>query len=100
MARPKKSPVKSDEPPVQGNVRLYTVEVFLLSGPITEKFAKKNPVVSRTIQLRGDQTPEGLHHAIFDAYGRWEEHMYEFQFGKGPMDSKARRYVLPNALEI
>ena len=33
----------------QENVRLYTLEVFLLSGPVTEKFAKKNPVVSRTI---------------------------------------------------
>ena len=81
-------------------MRLYTLEVFLLSGPITEKFAKKNPVVSRTIQIRGDQTLEDLHHAIFDAFGRWEEHMYEFQFGKGPMDPKAPRYVLPSAFEI
>jgi hypothetical protein len=71
----------------------------LLSGPITEKFAKKNPVVSRTIQIRGDQTLEDLHHAIFDAFGRFDEHMYEFQFGKGPMDPKARRYVLPSAFE-
>jgi len=62
-------------------------------------FAKKNPVVSRTIQIRGDQTLEDLHHAIFDAFGRWEEHMYEFQFGKGPMDPKGRRYVLPSAVK-
>src|SRR5438093_11708430 len=81
-------------------VQIYTLEVFLLSGPISEKFAKKNPVVSRTIQMRGDQTLQDLHHAIFDAFGRWEEHMYEFQFGKGPMDPKARRYVLPSAFEI
>ena len=79
-------------------MRLYTLEVFLIGGPVSEKFAKKNPVVSRTIQIRGDQTLEDLHHAIFDAFGRWEEHMYEFQFGKGPMDPKARRYVLPDAL--
>ena len=83
----------------QDRPRLYTLEVFLLSGPITEKFAKKNPVVSRTIQIRGDQTLEDLHHAIFDAFGRWDEHMYEFQFGKGPMDPKAPRYVLPDAFE-
>ena len=63
------------------------------------KFAKKNPVVSRTIQIRGDQTLEHLHRAIFDAFGRWDEHMYEFQFGKGPMDPEARRYVLPRAYE-
>jgi hypothetical protein len=50
--------------------------------------------------MRGEQTLEDLHHAIFDAYGRWEEHMYEFQFGKGPMDPKAPKYVLPNAFEM
>jgi hypothetical protein len=83
----------------QTGVRLYTLEVFLLSGPITEQFARKNPVVSRTIQIRGDQTLEDLHHAIFDAFGRRDEHLYEFQFGKGPMDPKAPRYVLPSDYE-
>ena len=97
MVRKRSSPVTLNKPADQGHLRLYTLEVFLLSGPITEKFAKKNPVISRTIQLRGDQTLEDLHHAIFDAFGRWDEHMYEFQFGKGPMDPKAPRYVLPSA---
>lgn len=79
-----------------GDGGLYTMEVFITSGPITEKFAKKNKVISRTIQIRGDQTLEDLHHAIFDAFGREDEHMYEFQIGgKGPMDPKARKYVLP-----
>jgi len=82
------------------SVRLYTLEVFIIGGPITEKFVKNNPVVSRTIQIRGDQSLEDLHHAIFDAYGRWDEHMYEFQFGKGPMDPKALRYVLPSASNV
>ncbi len=99
MARSRKPATGGQEPAGQGQGRLYTLEVFLLSGPITEKFAKKNPVVSRTIQMRGDQTLEDLHHAIFDAYGRWEAHMYEFRFGKGPMDPKAPRYVLPSAYE-
>src|SRR5271157_185539 len=100
MAKKSSPPVKLHKPTDQSKVRLYTLEVFIVSGPITEKFAKKNPVISRTIQIRGDQTLEDLHHAIFDAFGRWEEHMYEFQFGKRPMDPKARRYVLPNAIEI
>ena len=26
--------------------------------------------------------------------------MYEFQFGKGPMDPKAPRYVLPDAFDV
>jgi len=97
MARSRTPAAKASQPTDQGKVRLYALEVFIISGPITEKFAKKNPVISRTIQLRGDQTLEDLHHAIFDAFGRWEEHMYEFQFGKGPMDPKAPRYVLPSA---
>jgi hypothetical protein len=100
MARSRRPAAASQKPTSQAEGRLYTVEVFLLSGPVTEKFAEKNPVVSRTIQIRGDQTLEDLHHAVFDAYGRWEEHLYEFQFGKGPMDPHARRYVLPDALEI
>src|SRR3954452_7236920 len=99
MARPKKSSLKLHEPTAQGDVRLYTLEVFILSGPVSEKFIKKNPEMSRTIQIRGDQTLEDLHHAIFDAFDRYDEHMYEFQFGKGPMDPKEPRYGLPAALE-
>lgn len=79
--------------------RLFTLEVSLIEGFVTEDFAEQNPVVSRTIQIRGDQTLEALHHAVFDAFDREEEHMYEFQVGgKGPMDPKARRYVLPMAI--
>ncbi len=100
MARPKKPAAKTHKPTTdQGDVRLYTLDVFLIGGPVSETFAKKNSVVSRTIQIRGDQTLEDLHHAIFDAFGRWEEHMHEFQFGKGPMDPEAKRYVLPGAFE-
>jgi hypothetical protein len=100
MARARKPATKRQAPASQAGVLLYTLEVFLLSGQITEKFAKKNRVVSRTIQIRGDQTLEDLHRAIFDAFGRWEEHMYEFQFGEGPMESEAPRYVLPGAFEM
>jgi hypothetical protein len=55
--------------------------VFLASGPVTAKFAKKNKTVSRTIQIRGSQTLQDLHEAIFDAFDREEEHLYEFQVG-------------------
>ena len=76
-------------------VELYTFDVFIINGPMSRDFVKKNTVISRTIQIRGDQTLEELHSAIFDAFDREEEHMYEFQIGgKGPMDPKARRYVL------
>jgi hypothetical protein len=76
------------------------LEVFLISGPVSATFAKKNRVVSRTILIRGDQTLAELHQAIFEAYGRWEGHAYEFQFGKGPMDPKGLSYVLPTAFEV
>src|SRR5665213_2489584 len=100
MPRKTHSPVKLHTPTDEGKVQLYTLEVFLIGGQITEEFAKKNPVISRTIQIRGDQTLEDLHHAIFDAFGRFDQHMYEFQFGKGPMDPKALRYVLPTEFEM
>jgi len=80
--------------------RVYTLEVFLVSGPVSKKFAGKNPVISRTIQIRGDQTLKDLHCAIFGCFERYDEHMYEFQFGgKEPMDPESRRYVLPMAIE-
>jgi Plasmid pRiA4b ORF-3-like protein len=74
--------------------RLYTLKVSLLSGPVKEAFAQKNPVVSRTIRMTGAQTLADLHDAIYDAFDREEEHMYEFQFGKKPMDRNARRYTI------
>jgi len=88
---------KSSGAPI--NPRAYRLKVSLLSGLITEKFAKKNPIVSRTILIRGDQTLEDLHEAIFDAHDRFDSHMYEFQFGKGPMDRDGLRYVMPMIFE-
>ena len=80
--------------------RLFTLDVFIISGLMTKRFLKKNRVVCRTIRIRGDQTLEDLHNAIFDAFKRFDQHMYEFQIGgKGPMDPKARRYVLSGAFE-
>ena len=66
--------------------RIYTLDVILTDGPITKEFAKKNRSVVRTIEIRGDQTLDDLHEAIFDAFDRDDPHMYEFQFGKGPRD--------------
>jgi hypothetical protein len=80
--------------------RLFTLDVSIVSGPMTERFARQHPVVSRTIEIRGDQTLAHLHRAIFHAFDREEEHMYEFQVGgKRPMDPKARRYVVRMAMD-
>jgi len=84
----------------RGGDRLYELKVFITGGPMTEAFIKANPVVSRTILIRGSQTLAKLHEAIFDAFDREDEHMYEFQVGgRGPMDPKVRRYVLAGAFE-
>jgi len=93
MARQQRK--KQAKPEAVSDERLYRLEVFIISGPISRRFAKKNKVISRTIEIRGTQTLEELHEAIFLAFDREEEHMYEFQVGgKGPMDPEARRYVL------
>ena len=58
-------------------------------------FIEQNPIISRTIEIRGERTLEDLHHAIFDAFDRVEEHLYEFQIGgKGPHDPNAKNYGL------
>ena len=79
--------------------RVFTLQVAIFSGPMTESFSRKNPEISRTIEARGDHTLADLHRAIFDAFDREDEHLYEFQFGgKRPMDPEARRYGPPMAM--
>jgi hypothetical protein len=80
--------------------RLYTLNVTITEGPVTEAFAEANPTVSRTIEMRGDQTLQDLHLAIFDALDRQEEHMYEFQFGSGPHDPDGDRYGIQLPFEM
>ena len=75
-----------------GAPQLYTLQVFLTDGPITKAFTGKEG--SRTIQMRGDQTLQALHRAIFKAFDREEEHLHEFNFGKGPYDREGPRYTL------
>ena len=48
--------------------RLYRLAVSILSGPVTERFARANPVVATPIEIRGDQTLARLHAAIFNAF--------------------------------
>lgn len=81
--------------------QLYSLEVTIVSSPPTApaEFYKKNRVVSRTIAIRGDQTLHDLHLAIFDAFDRFDDHLYEFQFGKKPQDRKAPRYTMPLSLD-
>lgn len=76
----------------------YTLEIQIDDGPMTEEFVERNPVVSRTIQIRSDQTLDQLHRAIFRAFERDDAHMYEFRFGDKFKVAPERRYVMPEAL--
>jgi hypothetical protein len=73
---------------------LYTLEVILTEGPVTKQFVETNPVMSRTIEIRADQTLEQLHTAIFSSFDRSEDHMYEFHLGEDPDELDAIRYGL------
>ena len=94
----RKSQKKAKAPQPRGR-RLYTLEVTVTSGPMTEEFDDLSPVISRTIQIREDQTLEELHWAVFDALDRYDEHLYEFQLGKRPRDPNAKCYLAPEALD-
>ncbi len=68
--------------------KLYDLKVTLVdapphAGPIENE-------ISRTIQIRGDLKLADLHQAIFDAFDREEEHMYEFLFDEETPKRRAR----------
>jgi len=95
--RPASQPSRVAADPAAPAVSLYVVSVYLMSGPVSKKFAIKQ--VSRVIEIRGDQTLEELHHAIFQAYDRSDDHLYEFQFGKRPFDPAGPNYGVPDPQE-
>ncbi len=77
--------------------KLYTMVVYLMAGPISDEFEDK--IISRTIQIRGDQTLADLHKAIFKAFDRFDSHLYEFNLGEGP-DDRTAIYSLPMPPEV
>lgn len=71
---------------------VYTLNVKLVGGPVLEEFVKKNPIVSRRIEIRGCLTLDDLHWAIFYSHDRDEDHLYEFQFGGKPNARGVKRF--------
>jgi hypothetical protein len=57
---------------------------------------KGNKRVWRRIAVRGDQTLDDLHQAIFGAFDRDDEHLYSFYF---PIPGRRGRAALRGALE-
>ena len=71
--------------------RLYDLKVTLVRGPVHAGALEEE--ISRTIQIRGDLRLADLHDAIFDAFDREEEHMYEFVFGEDEKSGHPDRYT-------
>lgn len=79
---------------------LYTLKVSVVDGVMTDRFMDQNPEVSRTIEIKGNQTLGDLHTAIFLALGREDEHLYEFDFGEAPRHPDNDRYGLILPLDL
>jgi hypothetical protein len=82
-AKTTKTGKKAKPTPAQAS-RMYTLQVYLQDGPISDAYAGQE--ISRQIDILGHQTLHHLHQAIFNAFERWEEHLYEFNLGEGPED--------------
>jgi hypothetical protein len=79
---------------------LYVLLVAIIDGPVTKDFIAENPEVSRTIEIKGNNTLKDLHNSLFSAFDREEEHLYEFQIGgRGPNDPNARKYRIKTPIE-
>jgi tetratricopeptide (TPR) repeat protein len=76
--KPPKQADKVDRSTKKKGPRLYTLEVLLTDGPATKEFVRANPTISRTIQIRGDQTLQDLHGAINDAFDWEDDRLYAF----------------------
>ena len=63
---------------------------------IFKVFIKGQPKVWRRIAIKGNQTLDDLHNAIFDAFDRYDEHLYSFYF---PIPGKTGRERLVGAVE-
>ena len=74
--------------------KVYRFTVRLIGGPFALKKGQRKPLC--VIDVRDEQTLDDLHKAIFDAFERYDMHLYEFQIGgKAPMDLTSVRYGLP-----
>jgi hypothetical protein len=96
-ALPKKKPSRVAIAQALPPANLYVLSVYLTDGPVSEKFANKE--TSRVIEIRGDQTLEQLHETIFKAFDRFDNHMFEFQFGKRPFDPEGLTYGIAHEKE-
>jgi hypothetical protein len=70
-------------------VAIYRLRVELTRAPYED-----GEGVWRVIEIRGNQTMDQLHGAIFKAFTRWEDHLYSFFMSSDRRD-KSKEYVSP-----
>ena len=75
---------------------VYTLRVHLVSGPYGEE-AEGNEIF-RTLKVRGNQTLEDLHYAIFCSYEREHDRYYEFCLGMDSDEPGGVRYTCGEAV--
>lgn len=96
---PRKQKIQMPDKGIEGKApsKLYTLVVYLIGGPISDEY--EGEIIFRTIQIRGGQTLEDLHRTIFEAFNRFDEHLYEFNLGVGT-DDRSAIYSLPIDLDF
>jgi hypothetical protein len=81
---PKKAASKARPNTDPKAAQVYTFRVYLAGGPVDDVYADQE--ISRQIDVLGHQTLHDLHQAIFEAFDREEDHLYEFNLGESPQD--------------
>ena len=104
---PKAKKTKHQATESAGLSKIYELEVGLVSGLITKKFADQNPHVMRTIEIRGRPNAD-LHEAILPistkpfsthTIGSMSTCTNSKSAAKARWIRRARRYVLPMMME-
>jgi hypothetical protein len=85
-----RAPKALSKPAAAKSPHIYSLKVYLTGGPVSDAYSGQE--ISRTIQILGHQSLHDLHQTIFKAFDRFEEHLYEFNLGKGPGD-RSKRYL-------
>src|SRR3990170_6206572 len=75
-------------------MNIYRLNVTLVEGPPWT--AQEN--VWRTNDMKGSQTLDQLHRAIFKAFDRFEEHLYSFYMSKDRRNA-SQEYASPHLFE-
>jgi hypothetical protein len=96
MQKGKVIPFPSDKRASFPRPKAYILRVYLVSGPYGEESVGQE--IFRTLKVRGDQTLEDLHYAIFCSYEREHDRYYEFCLGMDPDEPEGVRYTCGEAV--